>query len=56
MCFKGGADDMFEKQDWNLTIVERSCQKKWKVTPYPNMADLNYGSKKLQAASNIVFR
>ena len=55
-CFKGGAKDMFEHQDWNLTVVEKDCQSKWKVTPRPHMADINYGSKKLQAASNIVFR
>ena len=55
-CFKGGAKDMFEHQDWNLTVVEKDCQSKWKVLPRPHMADIHYGAKKLQAASNIVFR
>ena len=56
MCFKGGANDMFEPQNWNLTVVEKDCETKWKVTPRPQMADIQYGSKKLHAASNIVFR
>jgi lysosomal Pro-X carboxypeptidase len=55
MCFKGGKNDMFEPQSWNLTAVEKDCQTNWKVTPLPEMEDIQYGSKKLQAASNIVF-
>ena len=47
---------MFEPQNWNLTVVEKDCQDRWKVTPRPQMADINYGSKNLHASSNIVFR
>ena len=60
ICYKGDTSDMFEKQNWNETAwlinLGKYCQSKWKVTPRKNMADINYGSKKLQAASNIVFR
>ena len=64
MCFKGGTNDMFEPQRWNLTVVEKDCETKWKVTPrwanglynIVKTVDIQYGSKKLQAASNIVFR
>ena len=56
ICFKGSPTDMFEPQNWNLTVVEKDCQDRWKVTPRPQMADINYGSKNLHASSNIVFR
>jgi len=55
ICFKGSPTDMFEPQNWNLTVVEKDCQDRWKVTPRPQMADINYGSKNLHASSNIVF-
>jgi len=58
-CFKGengkGSKDMFEPKEWNKTAVAEECKKKWKVTPRFRMADIMYGSKKLEAASNIVF-
>lgn len=53
-CFDGVAD-MFEKSLWNFTQVKANCEAKWKVSPNPKMADINYGSKKLDGASNIVF-
>ena len=59
ICFKGGAKDMFEPQwngTWNETAVAEECKKKWKVKLRRHMADIMYGSKKLEAASNIVFR
>ena len=56
ICFKGDSKDMFEPQLWNETVIAEECQKRWKVTPRPHMADIMYGSKKLEAASNIVFR
>ena len=56
ICFNGGTSDMFEPQLWNETAIAKGCQDKWKVTPRPNMADIMYGAKKLEAASNIVFR
>ena len=56
ICFKGSPTDMFEPQNWNLTVVEKDCQDRWNVTPRPQMADINYGSKNLHASSNIVFR
>ena len=47
---------MFEPKEWDKTAVTEECKKKWKVTPRFRMADIMYGSKKLEAASNIVFR
>ena len=50
---------MFEPKwngTWNENAVAEECQKKWKVKLRPHMADIMYGSKKLEAASNIVFR
>jgi hypothetical protein len=42
--------------DRNFTQYKIDCEARWKVTPQPKMADITYGSKKLDAASNIVFR
>nr|ACO10272.1 Lysosomal Pro-X carboxypeptidase precursor [Caligus rogercresseyi] len=53
-CYNN-VDDMFEKSDWNFTTYAQGCQERWKVTPRPKMADIMYGSKKLKAASNIIF-
>ena len=49
-------NDMFEAAQWNETAFEKGCEERWKVKPRPKMADIQYGAKKLQAASNIVFR
>lgn len=55
MCFDG-VNDMFEKAAWNETAFIADCQARWKVTPRIKMADIMYGSKSLQGASNIIFR
>lgn len=48
-------NDMFEKTEWNMTAYAEGCQKRWKVKPRSKMADIMYGGKKLDAASNIIF-
>ena len=53
-CFDN-VKDMFEKSAWNYTQFARDCHKKWNTMPRPDMADLMYGERKLQGASNIVF-
>ena len=53
-CFDN-VKDMFEKSEWNYTQFARDCHKKWNTMPRPDMADLMYGERKLQGASNIVF-
>lgn len=50
-----GVNDMFEASTWNLTEYAEGCMARWNVTPRENMADIMYGQKKLQGASNIVF-
>merc|ERR1711997_19916 len=54
MCFDG-VKDMFEKAPWNLTQYNADCYAKWKVMPRSHMADIMYGGRNLEAASNIVF-
>lgn len=54
MC-TNGVTDMFEPSSWNFTNFAESCHKKYNVYPRENMARLEYGGNKLQAASNIVF-
>ena len=51
-----GTDLFFNFFCRNATQFKVDCEAKWKVTPQPKMADITYGSKKLDAASNIVFR
>ena len=53
-CFDG-VKDMFEASAWNYTQFARDCHKKWNTMPRPDMADLMYGERRLQGASNIVF-
>ncbi|CAH0592110.1 unnamed protein product [Chrysodeixis includens] len=54
MC-SNGVNDMFEPQPWNFTTYSEECHKKYGVYPRPEMARLEYGGNRLQAASNIVF-
>ena len=49
-------NDMFEKSAWNYSSFAAGCHSRWKVLPRPDMAPLMYGEKKLDGASNIVFR
>ena len=55
MCYNG-KDDFFEPAEWNYSDYEVGCAKKWNVKPRPWMAEIIYGGKDLNAASNIVFR
>ncbi len=55
MCFDG-INDMFEPAAWNFTQFAQDCQARWKVSPRNKMADIMYGSKALNGASNIIFR
>jgi len=54
MC-SDGVKDMFNVVKFDYDDYVKSCQKDWKVTPRPNMAEIMYGGDKLQGASNIVF-
>ena len=44
----------------SLLLIEylcyyQSCERDWHVVPRPNMANLMYGGRSLDAASNIIF-
>ncbi|XP_075991247.1 lysosomal Pro-X carboxypeptidase [Anticarsia gemmatalis] len=54
MC-TNGKTDMFEPMPWNYTKFAEGCHKKYNVYPRGEMARLEYGGNRLQAASNIVF-
>ncbi|CAB3240100.1 unnamed protein product [Arctia plantaginis] len=54
MCSNGNTD-MFEPMPWNYTLFAEDCHKKYNVYPRPEMARIEYGGDRLQAASNIVF-
>ncbi|RVE54520.1 hypothetical protein evm_001005 [Chilo suppressalis] len=54
MCTYGD-QDMFEPHAWNFTEYSDECYKKFNVRPLPDIARVNYGGDRLQAASNIVF-
>jgi len=53
-CFNG-INDMFEPSKWDIREFAKSCERDWKVVPRPNMANLMYGGRNLDAASNIIF-
>eukprot|EP01135_Chromosphaera_perkinsii_P002570 Nk52_evm86s224 gene=Nk52_evmTU86s224 len=50
-----GVNDMFPPKPWNKEEYYKDCQKKWKTSPVPDFATIEYGSTDLKAASNIVF-
>jgi len=50
-----GINDMFEPAKWDINAFTKQCVEDWGVTPRPNMANLIYGGRSLEAASNIVF-
>jgi len=53
-CYDG-VNDMFEKAEWDIKQFSKDCQSSWGVSPHPLMAELQYGGRRLEAASNIVF-
>ncbi|KXZ53845.1 hypothetical protein GPECTOR_6g763 [Gonium pectorale] len=52
---KDGADDMFWPEAFELSDAVSACQDNWGVTPRPLWATLEWGGRRLSAASNIVF-
>jgi len=53
-CYDG-VNDMFEASKWDVNQFSKDCKRDWNVVPRPNMANLMYGGRDLEAASNIVF-
>eukprot|EP00884_Botryococcus_braunii_P021012 jgi/Botrbrau1/7595/Bobra.0159s0044.1 len=53
--WRDGVNDMFWKQPFDLKEVIRGCEKDWNVRPRPLWANVNWGGKRIDAASNIVF-
>ncbi|KAI5632057.1 serine carboxypeptidase s28 domain-containing protein [Phthorimaea operculella] len=54
MC-TNGKTDMFEPKGWNDTQYGADCHSQYGVYPRPEVARIEYGGDRLQAASNIVF-
>lgn len=50
-----GQTDMFWNDPWVYSDFEAACQKRWKVTPRPNWAVVQWGGLDVSAASNIFF-
>ena len=50
-----GVNDIFERKEWDLKQLTDDCTKRWKVTPDPTRAEMLWGGKRIQAASNIIF-
>jgi len=53
-CYDG-TNDMFEKTPWDPVAYAKQCEETWGVTPRPMMAQVMYGGRNLEGASNIVF-
>merc|ERR1719495_1082512 len=53
-CFNVN-ETMFEPAKWDIDAFSKQCVKDWGVKPRPDMANLIYGGRHLEAASNIVF-
>ncbi|PSC70433.1 Lysosomal Pro-X carboxypeptidase [Micractinium conductrix] len=52
---KDGEHDMFWSEPWDNDAAVAACKETWGVTPRPLWATVQWGGKKLGAASNIVF-
>jgi lysosomal Pro-X carboxypeptidase len=50
-----GTTDMFWDAPWNVDDYIKGCEATWGVTPRPYWAQISFGGKQLQAASNIFF-
>jgi lysosomal Pro-X carboxypeptidase len=53
-----GVNDMFEKNDFNLTIIRDRCLRDYGIVPDPDLATREWGpgpAKDLSFASNIIF-
>ena len=45
-----------EGASYIIIIIIKDCLAKWGVVPRPEMANMMFGGRKLEGASNIVFR
>lgn len=54
MC-SNGSTDMFLPRKWDFKEYSDGCYKKFKVFPRENAAVTQYGAKRLETASNIIF-
>lgn len=46
---------MFWEDRFNLTAAREGCMKQWGVTPRKMWATVEYGGRRIESASNIVF-
>lgn len=52
---RDGVHDMFFSQPFSLNGTAEQCRSQWGVEPKPLWATINYGGRRLRAASNIVW-
>lgn len=53
-CYDG-VQDFFEPAPWDYEAFAADCKETWGVYPRPQMVNLVYGAKNIEASSNIVF-
>ncbi|KAI8473311.1 MAG: serine carboxypeptidase S28-domain-containing protein [Monoraphidium minutum] len=52
---KDGVNDMFWPEPFNLTAAIENCNTTWGVVPTKSKATVEWGGRRIEAASNIVF-
>ncbi|GAB4814859.1 hypothetical protein N2152v2_001905 [Parachlorella kessleri] len=52
---KDGKNDMFWPQPWDEKAAVEACEDQWGVKPRPLWATIQWGGRRIQAASNVVF-
>ena len=50
-----GQDDMFWDQPFDANAMKKWCWDTWRVVPRPMWPEINWGGRRIESASNIVF-
>ena len=52
---RNGKDDMFWDQPFDAEAMKKYCWDTWRVVPRPMWPEINWGGRRIESASNIVF-
>ena len=52
---RDGKDDMFWDQPFDAEAMKKWCWDTWRVVPRPMWPEINWGGRRIESASNIVF-
>ena len=52
---RNGKDDMFWDQPFDSEAMKQWCWDTWRVVPRPLWPEINWGGRRIESASNIVF-